>query len=129
MKYTVALLWTFSLMSTCLSQSSEEEQKRIEITSQIAKQFESGDYELIRGQFDANMKAALSADQLKEVWEQLLSQLGEYEERGVVTTSKIQQYEVVYMELKFRLAPFKLKVVFNEAEEVAGLFLIPVTAE
>ena len=129
MKYTVALLWTFSLMSTCLSQSSEEEQKRVEITSQIAKQFESGDYELIREKFDANMRAALSADQLKEVWEQLLSQLGEYEERGVVTTSKIQQYEVVYMELKFRLAPFKLKVVFNEAEEVAGLFLIPVTAE
>lgn len=129
MKLVTTSLFVLLLVFSCHSQSLENQKALVKITEGIALNLSEGDFEEVRETFDTNMKNALNAAQLKQVWEGLVSQLGAYKSAGTVTSKKLQGYRTIYQILKFKKAPFKLKVVFNSSDEVAGLFLIPVNAE
>ncbi|MDW3195593.1 MAG: DUF3887 domain-containing protein [Cytophagales bacterium] len=122
---TIVTLLAFS----CVSQPMEDRATLVEITEGITLNLSEGEFEKVRETFDANMKSALTAAQLKQVWDGLVAQAGAYKETGTVTSKILEGYRTIYQILKFENAPCKLKVVFGESKEVIGLFLIPVNAE
>ena len=128
MKFLSTTLFALIAFS-CAAQPMEDRDALVEITEAIALNLSEGEFEKVRETFDANMKNALAAAQLEQVWDGLVAQAGAYSETGTVTSKVLGGYRTIYQILKFEKTPVKLKVVFGDTKEVIGLFLIPVNAE
>ena len=86
----------------------------------------AGEYERATEMFDATMTEALPADQLREdVWQALLAQVGEYQGIQGTRTDTEQGYRRVFVTTAFSQAAIDVLVVFDDAEQVAGLFFMP----
>ncbi len=85
----------------------------------------SGDYKKAVENFDDTMKKELLADKLKEVWNSLIVQSGAFVEQRGTRMEKIIGYDVVFVTCKFEKAVLDAKVVFNDKQQIAGLFFVP----
>jgi hypothetical protein len=75
--------------------------------------------------FDSTMKKELPAEKLQEVWNSIIAQAGAFKEQLGVRKERILPYEVVFVTCKFERAVLDAKVVFNQKQQVAGLFFVP----
>ena len=89
-------------------------------------------HELINGRpenvvtdFNAEMKAALPADKLKTVWNDLLTKMGPYQSMGEPTQTEEQGYKVVYVPLTFEKGTLRAKLVYDQSNYVGGLWFVP----
>jgi len=71
------------------------------------------------------MKDALPEEKLMLVWADLNSKCGTFQKYSEVTEDKIQNYDVCYVLCHFEKMNLEMKVVFNEKNQVAGLFFLP----
>src|SRR3972149_9855409 len=83
------------------------------------------DYDDVVRNFDDTMKKALPVDKLKEVWNSLIIQGGAFVEQRGARMEKIMGYDVVFVTCGFEKLVLDAKVVFNDKQQVAGLFFIP----
>ncbi len=115
----------------CTSQPSntESDPQLIEKTEKIRDLLIKEDYSSIPTDFNKQMIEALKPEKIEEVWKGIIKQIGNYESNGEIISDQIQGYRVVYSILKFEKAPIKLKVVFDENDQVGGLFFVPVNAK
>lgn len=120
------ILLVFTQCNSSLQQSNEE---LVEISEKVLSNLVKEDFEACRVDFNSTMQSALPADKLQEVWNGLIKQVGAYKEPGETIEDTIQGYRVVYIILKFEESPFKLKVVFDDKDLIAGLFVVPVNAK
>jgi fermentation-respiration switch protein FrsA (DUF1100 family) len=84
-----------------------------------------GEYEQAVERFDAKMKEVLPPDQLREVWQGLVAQVGDFQQRSGVRTETRQGYRLVYVTLQFAAGALDAQVAFDDAGQVAGLFFVP----
>ena len=132
---TLIIILFSVLIFNCTGKSEPitNQEKLVAISEEILENLVAGKYEKIAEHFDQKMKESLSPDQLKAVYEGLKANVGEFKEKGEVLTENYdmnnQKFRIVYIIMKFEKAPFKLQVVFDEDDLVAGLFLKPVTAK
>jgi uncharacterized protein len=75
--------------------------------------------------FDTNMKRALPEEKVKEIWSSLVKQLGAFKEQTHTRKEQYGEYEIVYVTCNFERATFDVKVVYNKAKQVSGLFFVP----
>jgi hypothetical protein len=85
----------------------------------------SGDYERARENFDETMKNVVSEENLKKAWESLIAQVGPFVEQVGTRMEEIQGYDVIFVTCKFEKGILDVKVVFNDQQQVAGLFFVP----
>lgn len=105
--------------------SIQNQSDKTEIAKKVLTHFASSEFAQIPKYFDQTMKNALPEVKLKEVWSGLNEQAGKYKNSSKLTTSKIQQYDVVYILCHFERTNLKMKAVFNDKNEIAGFFFIP----
>ena len=74
--------------------------------------------------FDATMAKALPQDKLSQAWEQILSQLGEFQNQVATRTEQVQQYDIVYVTCQFKKTLFDVKIVFDKSAKISGLFFV-----
>lgn len=74
---------------------------------------------------DATMKAQLGGDKLAEAWRQILGQVGAFKRQAGTHTEKSGAYDVVYVTCEFEQAVLDVKVVFDAAQRVSGLWFAP----
>jgi uncharacterized protein len=79
-------------------------------------------------QYDDTMKAALPQAKLEEVWTTVQLQAGAYKSRGKTRTQKQGNYSIVFVTCEFEKTSLDIKVVFDSANRVAGLFFTPATS-
>ena len=84
-----------------------------------------GDYASAFAKFDAAMKDAMPADQVKSAWGSLLTQVGAFDKVVGVKQAKEQGYDVVYVTCAFEKSQLDVKVVYNDKKEVSGLWFLP----
>ncbi len=75
--------------------------------------------------FDANMRTALPEQKLQAIWLSLQNQAGSFVAQKSVSTEKIQNYRIVYVTCQFKKTILDAKIVFNEKDQIAGLFFVP----
>lgn len=121
MKKILLLSLFISLVLTGYSQ----EAKRKEISKKIIENFQQKEYSKMPEYFDQTMKTALPAEKLKMVWEDLNTKCGAFLKYSDITTEKAQDYNICYVPCQFTNLSLKMKVVFNQKDEVAGLFFLP----
>jgi fermentation-respiration switch protein FrsA (DUF1100 family) len=74
---------------------------------------------------NATMKDALQATSLAQTWQQLLNQVGPFQQRLETRQQKYQQYDIVFVTCEFERANIDVKVVLDPTRAVAGLFYLP----
>jgi hypothetical protein len=79
--------------------------------------------------FDATMKQALPPDQLKQIWDSLVTDVGPYQEQIGTRTEKILRYQAVFVTCRFENTPLDIKIVFDSQKQIAGLFFVPANQE
>lgn len=89
------------------------------LLSQVAK----GDLQAATGTFNAEMKKAVSAEQLAATWKNVEARLGAYKRLTVTRVEPPLTY--VFVTVEFEKGPRNLRVVVDEAGRIAGFTVVP----
>ncbi|MBN2620671.1 DUF3887 domain-containing protein [candidate division WOR-3 bacterium] len=84
-----------------------------------------GDYIGCVATFDETMKTGLPEPKLQEAWNTIQIQVGNFEKQIGLRQTREAGYEVVYVTCQFEKGKIDVKVVYNGAEEVTGLWFRP----
>ncbi len=98
----------------------------VERSKQVAQALDTDKYAEVVAQFDTAMQTALPEASLKKTWVQIHKQLGNLKRTGKSRQVKSEPYEVVFVECEFERGKLELKLVFDQTNKIAGIFLLPV---
>lgn len=115
--FCLVVIFAF-LLTACGGQSDELDEKAAEFVTQLVE----GDYSSAYASFDDEMKAALAEDELQEIWEQILTQIGDYKREVSKRKDQVEGYDRVFVKSEFETATIDIIVVFNSDKEISGLF-------
>ena len=100
----------------------EDSTKRaVDFTDLLAK----GDFAKAHAEFDATMSAAMSEKALATVWGQLGTNGGKYLGHDAPRQEAYQGFIIVYVPCRWERARLDLKVVYDKAGKVTGLWIVP----
>lgn len=85
----------------------------------------AGDFESAVAGFDDTMAAALPAADLAATWQQLIEQVGAYEDEIARRQESTDGYEAVIVTTQFERSPLDIRVVVDAERRIAGLFFQP----
>lgn len=110
-----------------LQPASPEEARahRIEMAKALVAQMAQGRFEKAVEPFDEVMIRAVPADKLKQVWEGIIGRHGPLQNATETRVERVQQYHVVFVTTKLERGKLDTKVVFNDDNEITGLFFLP----
>ncbi len=75
--------------------------------------------------FDNTMKGVMPEAKLQEAWQGLLAQSGSFKKQTGVRQTQEQGFNIVFVTCEFEKATLNIKVVFNNANEISGLWFVP----
>ncbi len=75
--------------------------------------------------FDATMKQTLPADRLKATWRSLIAQVGSFQKPLTTRMEHVQGYDIVVVTCRFAQATLDIRITFNAALRIAGLYFVP----
>lgn len=128
---TVALPTIAPLVSTVAANTpapAEGFKNLIPAAQSFVDQLVKGDFAAASGHFDAAMKTAMPETKLKEVWQQVLGQVGPFQKQLSTRTEEQKGYRIVYVVCQFEKSVINVRIVYNAQEQIAGLFFQPGTA-
>ncbi len=129
MKSFIFLLLAVFLIGSIIScEEKEAVPKTGDLTTQakgFVELFAKEDYSNAVKSFDNTMKGVMTQEKLKEAWQGLLVQAGSFKRQVGVRQTKEQGFDVVYVTCEFEKARLDIKVVFNSAKEISGLWFVP----
>jgi hypothetical protein len=129
MKSFIFLLLAVFLIGSLISCGEKEVvPKTGDLTAQakgFVELFAKEDYSNAVKSFDNTMKGVMTQEKLKEAWQGLLVQAGFFKKQVGVRQTKEQEHDVVYVTCEFEKAMLDIKVVFNSAKEISGLWFVP----
>lgn len=99
--------------------------ERVSQAKTLVKNLADGKFETVFACFDDNMKAALPVDKLQEVWSALVAMHGQLTEELGVKLEVEGLFDVAYVTCRFSENTFDFKVVYDKADRVTGLFVVP----
>ena len=99
------------------------------LAQQLVLQLQKGNFDDVEAMFDATMKAALPAPKLKAVWEGLVRQTGPASSCRHTRSEKHGAVTVIVLGCEMATANIDVKVAFDEARKVTGLFFVPSQVE
>ncbi len=84
------------------------------------------DFEGVTDFFNDRLAQQLSADRVGQVWMGVVAQLGDFEEQGSPRLVREQGYNAVIIRCELAYGAVAVKVVFDQQDQVAGLWVYPV---
>ncbi len=98
---------------------------REKVASNIADNLAKNDFTAARKDFAKIMLDALSENKLKEDWNKVLKQMGDF--KKVLTTSYEEKsgYKIISKRCQFANENASIRVTFNEENQVIGLYFKP----
>jgi hypothetical protein len=120
------LVWLFLLPVPLAASGESPPAEFVALSNTVVDQLSSGKMEELVAQFDATMKNGLPAAKLKDIWQKIQSQAGAFQRQTGIRYEKVQAYDTIFVTCQFEKAALDIKIVWNAAREVAGLFFQPV---
>ena len=84
-----------------------------------------GDFLAATKRFDETMRDALPQERLAQTWENLLARFGPFQRELSASASKKGEYVVVILKSQFESGVVNVKVVYDKAGRVSGLWFAP----
>lgn len=97
----------------------------VERSKSVAESLDNNEFDAVSAQFDEAMQKALPKPSLEKTWTLLHKQLGSLKKTGKSRQVKSEPYEVVFVECEFERGKLELKLVYDKAEKIAGMFMLP----
>jgi dienelactone hydrolase len=92
---------------------------------QFVQQLAAGEFTAAAAGFDQTMQAAMPAAKLEQTWDQLLTQVGAFQQINGTRREEQSGYQIVYVTSQFEGMKLDVKVVYNAGGQIAGLFFQP----
>ncbi len=91
----------------------------------FVEQMAAGDFNAAIADFDDTMLKVLPADKLKQTWDQVVGQVGAFQQ--VLSTRREEQsgFQTVFVTTQFESMKLDIKVTYNAQGQVAGLHFVP----
>ncbi|MGB3341191.1 MAG: DUF3887 domain-containing protein [bacterium] len=121
----IVLLLVVSFMSCGKKSESQKAGDYTTLAEQFVKILVNEEYEKAVQSFDKTMESTLPADKLEIAWQNLITQVGHYKRQLGVRQTKEQGYDIVFVSCEFEINNADIKIVFNNAKEIAGLWFVP----
>ena len=96
-----------------------------DITQKVIDHFEINEIGEIYDLFNENMKAAITLEQLGDLWPSLVVQCGEYHGDGSSIAYEVQGMVVVNQFLDFENIDVDIRIAFDKDDKIGGLFFVP----
>lgn len=115
-------------MLSCAPKKVQEAPNAAQIippAQEFVNQLVQKDYTGAAKKFDDTMMKALPPDKLQSTWETLLQQAGAFKSQVGVRTEKQNQYSAAFITCQFEKAKLDVKVVFDDKNQVTGLWFTP----
>ena len=129
MRRFVATIGRMVLMTmTCvavLAAASCAKPSAIELAEGLVDSMAKGDFASATKDFDATMKAAMSAERLGQIWSQLTAQFGPFKSRTGSREAQEAGFQCVYVTCQFEKLSLDMKVVISGSGQVSGLWIVP----
>lgn len=120
------LIWALLLLPGALyPQEQPAVPDRVEAARSVVQAFAERDFTAVIDRFDSTMRQAMSRAQLAESWDALLGQVGAFDAQGEATSDRVQGFDRVTVAATFARGSIDVRVVFNRAGQVAGLWFTP----
>ena len=81
------------------------------------------DFGKVVATFDAKMTRSLSEAKLREAWDSVVKKDGAFKSRGEAVATRQGGYDVVVVPGAFENADYTVKVVYDKAGKVSGLWI------
>jgi hypothetical protein len=119
---------TFSLVSCSFSRVHQSPPSssisETSVAKAVAADFIQGDSSALAGFLDPTVAAQLTPSVVQQYQTELRQKLGKFQKIVGTRVGKIAPYDVVYVTCRFATGPIDVKVVFDAAHKVAGLFFV-----
>ncbi len=79
--------------------------------------------------FDDTMRGAMPPAKLEETWNSLTAQIGPFQRRISFRMQQYEEYHIIFVTCQFEKISLDVKVVFNEKEQISGLWFVPAQPE
>ena len=93
--------------------------------SEVVNNLAARQFDKVFAQFDATVAAAIPADKLAQIWDQVLSQSGAFQRISSSQVIEQSAYHVVTVTCAFEKAPLNIILAFDGSGHVAGLHFAP----
>lgn len=118
------------LLACTFGISAPSQNSRIENAGkQFVNHLEKKEYSKARAMFDDVMKMSMSQKRLEQVWKLLQDQEGPFKRVTRVHKEVVGAYEAVFITCLFGGTSIDVKVVFDHAGHIAGLWFLPTQAK
>lgn len=128
-KTTYSLLFAFAFTAGYAIQAQQNEPPATGNVQEAAKEFVEllvkEDFSSAVKNFDGTMRDALPPTKLQDTWKSLNAQVGLFKRLVGFRTERVQQYDLAFVTCEFEKATLDVKVVFDNARQIAGLFFVP----
>lgn len=95
----------------------------------LAKEFVSllvkGNYLTAVEKCDSTVQDQMPPDKLQQIWQSLQAQVGQFRSQAGTRKEKYGNYDIVFVTCEFEKSTLDVKLVFNEARQIAGIFFLP----
>lgn len=96
-----------------------------EVGKAIVRQLQAGDVATVYARFSDELKEALTADQLRGIWEGLQAKLGPLQEERGAKEQEVEGYRVVRVTCRFENATMDVRLVFDAGRQLSGIQVVP----
>ena len=98
------------------------------LAKQVVDALVAGQYAKLAESFDPNLKTALPEAQLQATWEAVVANAGAYKAQGSVRREQADGFEVAIVTCQMEKGAIDVKVAFDPAKQISGLFITPAGA-
>lgn len=113
----------FSLFFSLVS--AQDTTRLYKYSDMFIRHFSGGAYDKAVEMFDDKMGGLVSKEQLRDLWSSIENQYGKYQDTGETYLVKAGEHHVVITTMNFNKLPIYLKLSFDPAYRIAGLFYEP----
>lgn len=97
----------------------------IDLAKEFVEHLAKENYEKAEKDFSETMRKSMPPAMLERSWKNLITQAGPFKKQTEIQRDKMNQYDIVFVSCEFEKSPFVVKVVFNEAKKISGLWFFP----
>lgn len=113
------------LLPGALQPQEEPVSDRVEAARSVVQALADRNFAAVVERFDPTMRHALSPARLSESWDALVGQVGAFDAQGEAVSDRVQDFDRVTVASTFARGSIDVRVVFNQAGQISGLWFTP----
>lgn len=121
------MLLTIILGTQCLGHAQTPDEMRLSLTKEVMDDFAHGRIAPVRDRFSAELKDAVTENDLKDARAELVGLVGEFKEQISQTTRTVQGAPIYVTKSQFEHFKVELKLTFDDANLITDFRIGPVS--